>query len=320
MKLKSFLFIIISTCLCSISAQAQFNTTVTIRNINNQSLRNNIESTLTNLISEFNAAFTNKRVPSLKGLNINNETKKNILSLWETSPFRCEEADIIEKANKIYGTQEYEVRNLPFVFSNKDPDDQFKQIAATFNNVGTMTSFHMTIDQNLYKLIIGNNDNVNELRKRKMITDYLEQYRNAYEIHDLKFIEQVFSDDALIITGRVIKQKPTSDNGFKSTQVDRVKQNKRQYIAKLKRYFDRGSRIRVTFDDIQISYHPTLKDWYYIKLVQGWTNGAYHDDGYLYLIWDFTDPDQPQIHVRAWDELDTPEEDLFSFESVNISN
>ena len=46
--------------------------------------------------------------------------------------------------------------------------------------------------------------------------------------------------------------------------------------------------------------HPGHKDFYGVTLHQGYSSDRYHDDGYLFLLWDFRNEDCPQIHVRTW--------------------
>ena len=78
------------------------------------------------------------------------------------------------------------------------------------------------------------------------------------------------------------------------------KQNKEEYIANLRKVFSANNYIRVTFDEVEVERHPTKTDFYGVTLHQGWTSDRYHDDGYVFLLWDFSDEARPQIHVRTW--------------------
>ena len=65
-----------------------------------------------------------------------------------------------------------------------------------------------------------------------------------------------------------------------------------------------------------------------MTLHQGYTSDHYHDDGYLFLLWDFRDEQQPQIHVRTWqpdaynaDGTGTkriPKDEIFSLSDFDI--
>ena len=69
--------------------------------------------------------------------------------------------------------------------------------------------------------------------------------------------------------------------------------------------------------------HPVNPNFYGVTLLQGWTSGKYHDDGYLFLLWDFTNEDAPQIHVRTWqpDKIGgkpLPKDEVFSLSDFDI--
>ena len=74
----------------------------------------------------------------------------------------------------------------------------------------------------------------------------------------------------------------------------------------MKRIFnnDKKNLIRVDFDDIKVVRHvnpaPEYKRCYGVTLHQSYKSGTYSDEGYLFLLWDFTDENKPKIHVRTW--------------------
>ena len=77
------------------------------------------------------------------------------------------------------------------------------------------------------------------------------------------------------------------------------------------------------FDEIRVVMHPTKSEWYGVTLHQGWTSDRYHDDGWLFLLWDFSNEDHPTIHVRTWqpDKIEgkkLPDEEIFSLDDLFI--
>ena len=169
--------------------------------------------------------------------------------------------------------------------------------------------------------VIKSNLELTDLRRRQMILDYVEQFRTAYNQKDINFLNQVFSDDALIITGRVITQKHAE--GFSSQKIVYNKQNKQQYLTNLSRVFRAASYIKVTFDEVEVMRHPVNANFYGVTLHQGYTSNRYHDDGYLFLLWDFTDEAHPQIHVRTWqpDRVGgkaLPKDEIFTLSDFDI--
>ena len=152
---------------------------------------------------------------------------------------------------------------------------------------------------------------VAEVEKRMKIRAYCERLQTAYNQKDIDFINQIFSDDALIITGTVVSVKPMEDRYANKLKVVYKKQNKEQYIANLKKAFLRNKWIDVKLSDIEengnlpnacagVTRSKINPNMFGVRLRQEWRSSNYSDVGYLFLLWDFTDEDKPVIHVRTW--------------------
>jgi len=160
---------------------------------------------------------------------------------------------------------------------------------------------------------------------RQMILDYVERLRESYSLKDINFIEQVFSDHALIITGKVIKETSSDNNQYlPQEKVIYNLRNKQQFLTKLRQVFAANKRIKLFFSDFKINRHPTIPTVYGVSLRQTYTSDIYSDDGYLFLLWDFQQADSPQIHVRTWqprildDQTVIPENEIFSLRNFNL--
>lgn len=308
----------------SLSTKAQYRTEVVVTDLNNEVLTNKIQNSLSNLITALNNAYACNSQPSFAAVSIDASARKSVEMIWSGSPFRCEETDIVEPALKLYSSNEYEVRNIPFVFKNFPQGSNIKEFAVSFNTSGVITSFRVTIDNNSYRSIFNGRNDVSDLRRRQIILNYVEQFRTAYNTKDLVFLQNVFSDDALIITGKVIK--PTAETmNLTTNKIVYTKKTKQQYLADLKRVFNYNKRINIEFSDIKVVRHPVKNDWYGVQLFQNYTSDRYHDEGFLFLLWDFTaGDDRPQIHVRVWqpdkDAFGKPltNDDIFGMDDVDI--
>ena len=128
---------------------------------------------------------------------------------------------------------------------------------------------------------------------------------------DIDFINQIFSDDALIITGKVVTVRNEGDFGGFSQKVEYTKQSKEQYILNLRRAFARNKWIDVKFSEIGdngevggcagITRSRVNCTMYGVRLRQEWRSSSYSDEGYLFLLWEFPeDGRDPIIHVRTW--------------------
>lgn len=317
------LFVVCVAFIAAIAAQANDVIFTISDGIDNATIKSKIENSVSRMLSEINAAQTSGRSLNFSAMGVNTSVQQSMAMLWENSPFVCVDEEIIEHC--ITTGTGYQVRNIPLMMKptgeREFNEEEYQEAVISFDRQGNVESFYLSISMNLYMNVIKSNLELTDLRRRQMILDYVEQFRTAYNKKDIKFLNQVFSEDALIITGKVITTKHAE--GFTSQKIQYNKQSKEQYIKNLRGVFQRNSYIKVTFDDIEVMRHPINPNFYGVTLLQGWTSGKYHDDGYLFLLWDFTDEKAPQIHVRTWqpDKLNgkpLPKEDVFSLRDFDI--
>jgi hypothetical protein len=221
--------------------------------------------------------------------------------MWEMSRFYCTESSVRERIlKKPQGG--YEVRNIPIYMDEAADEDKEQEMVLVFNSSGVIDNIYMSIETNRYNQLISQGKNVTELRRRQIILDFIENFRTAYNRKDLSYIESVYSEDALIITGKVVKvSKPDASGQFLPQQtIQYQKQSKKEYVDKLNKIFSSNSYINVKFDDVEIKQHKLIPSVYGVSMMQGWNTSKYSDEGYLLLVIDFSDDDKPLIHVRTW--------------------
>ena len=315
----------------SLNVSAQYNTDFTVTELEDMELRANIDLAISGLLTAFNNAQGTGQTPRVSGLDITPEVAQTIEKLWADCPFRCAETEVVERAITT-PRGEYQVRNIPLVMmpiegESKDVSwKKYQEGVFTLDKNGMVTDFHLALDANLYISVMSSATEVDDFIRRQLILEYVERFRNAYCLKDLNFLEQIFSDDALIITGKVVKQVKSDLNrqSLNNNKVVYSKQNKKQYLTNLAGVFKRNQRINVLFDEIKVVKHPAKEDFYGVTLKQGWSADSYSDVGYLFLLWDFTNPDAPQIHVRTWqpEKIDVntplPEEEIFSIDDFDV--
>lgn len=297
--------------------------TVQIDGIDNTTVKAKMERTMSAFLTEVNNAQSSKRALNFGGMGLSTNVQSSVSMLWENSPFECTDEEIMEHC--IQTGSGYQVRNIPLIMRPTDSsfnEDEYQEAMFSFDLSGNLESFYLTLSMNLYMNVIKSNKSVTDLRRRQLILDYVEHFRTAYNQKDKEFLEAVFSDDALIITGKVIPQR-VRDNIQLPARVEYTRQTKRQYMTKLSQVFAANKHIKVTFDEIRVVMHPTKSEWYGVTLHQGWTSDRYHDDGWLFLLWDFSNEDHPTIHVRTWqpDKIEgkkLPDEEIFSLDDFNI--
>ena len=299
--------------------------------IDNNAIKSKMEKSVTRILNEVNSAQEAGRNLNFTVMDVNTQVQQSMAMLWENTPFICTDDKIVEHC--ITTGSGYQVRNIPLLMKptgeREFNEDEYQEAVISFDKQGNIVSFYLTISMNLYMNVIKSNLGVTDLRRRQMILDYVEQFRTAYNQKNIKFLNQVFSDDALIITGTVITVKHAE--GFTSQKIKYNKQSKQEYLNKLKGVFTRNQYIKVDFDEIEIIRHPIDSNVYGVTLKQWWTTGrkrgegrvGYHDEGYVFLLWDFKDENAPQIHIRTWQPemlngKPLPKEDKFGLGDIDI--
>lgn len=140
----------------------------------------------------------------------------------------------------------------------------------------------------------------NDASSRRQILNYCEHLRAAYTTKDIDFLRQVFSDEALIIVGNVVKTVTEKGSIGSGSRVNYALHSKRSYISRLSKVFAINKKIDVQFSDFRIMRHPTKTGIYGVSLRQRYRSDRYSDDGWLFLLWDFRNASMPVIHVRTW--------------------
>ena len=289
--------------LLTIALLAQHKTQVFLSPIGNAKLQERIEASATYLLTEFNVAFKNGTLPVLNENMFTQSAMKNILALWNTKPFYCEETEIVTNL-VTRSDRSYEIRPVALVFETAGENPHYEEGVILITPTGLIDDFYFGLENHRYKSLLQAGNTVTEFRRRQIILDFVENFRTAYNRKDLPYIQSVFSDHALIIVGKVVEEDKNSpnmlDGNFEKKKVELIRLNKQEYIDRLTRVFKVNQFIKVGFDEIEIYQHPLYDRIYGVTLLQRWTSSTYSDVGYLFLMIDFKDESHPMIHVRTW--------------------
>ena len=228
-----------------------------------------------------------------------------LLSLLEQTKFYvAEEA----QTGRIYELVDgnFEVRQV-FVELSIDverEEQRSQELILSLNTDGVIYGARFALPQHRFDQIIGASRSFEDEFRRMQIVNYLERFRTAYNRKDVEFIEQQFSDQALIITGTRIEtadRDPLEASAGREEEFRFLRQTKDEYINRLRtQIFARNEFINIEFDDIEIIEHPYYEEVYGINLFQVWDSSTYSDEGYLFLMIDYEDETRPLIYVRAW--------------------
>jgi hypothetical protein len=311
-KIRNTIFLLISLFCFGIETGQAINVTFTIDEYAARPAGlSNAERNLAQLLSEVNRAQGAHSILELGQMKMDEFAKKSIASIWAVTPFLCEENEIVERC-WVFKNGTMMVSHIPLIMKPEGETfglGAYQEAVVEFDRNGRITDFRFAISPQLGESM--EHCGVEEVEKASVIRRSLEKFRTAYCQKDIKTIEAMFSDDALIITGRVVGTQPSKDIQVKSYKVEYTKQTKEQYIRNLRYAFRRNKWIDVKFSDIgengeieacagitRSKVDPTK---FGVRVRQTWKSQNYSDEGYLFLLWEFPeDGRDPIIHVRTW--------------------
>lgn len=144
---------------------------------------------------------------------------------------------------------------------------------------------------------------------RLTLMTFLEDYQTAYALGRDKYLESIFSDNALIIVGNKLESRVVADGVRLMEHVRYDTLSKKQYINRLRGHFATKEYINLNFTETDFKRASNNKEMYGIRVRQEYFSSNYGDVGYLFLLVDLRN-ELPIIHVRAWQNDKLPLESL----------
>lgn len=314
--MKKKLLTLMVAFMASVVAMAGSAVTFVVKNgIDNATLKTKIESQTTRLLEMLNEAQeAGKNTLNFSGLNIDDEARQTILLIWKYQHMHVwldegeEEAYIEETVLTMRGGQ-YQVRNIPMRMKTvKGPEKkEYNEVSVNFDRNGRIVDFNITMSKQQYGEILRNAIDVEDEYNRKMLAHWMDQMKTAYNERNEAFFEDIFSEDALIITGKRKMTRQHTDARLKDQAAFEYNiATKKQYLAGLKKIFDpkKNPQINIFYTDEKYRRHGGNPRYYMVDCTQHWNTTSYSDVGHLFVIWDFKDPERPQILVRVWQHPD----------------
>lgn len=203
----------------------------------------------------------------------------------------------------------YVCRSVPMKFSFKTNRKSFTEnVVFWWDKQGKIDNLTFAMDAESIKDILSKTKWTDGAKMA--LVSFLENYKTAFALARLDYIDAIFSEDALIIVGRVVK-KTRIENGIKMMQED-VEYNrytKAAYLSHLRRSIASKEYINIKFANTEITKltRGGHENFYGIQLKQDYFSSNYGDSGYLYLLVDMEDSRKPLIYVRTWQPQPDPD-------------
>ncbi len=192
------------------------------------------------------------------------------------------------------------VRSLPMIFSFKNNDRQFvEDVTFTINKDLKIDNIAFSLSRKALDDIMSHSKWPEE--NKLQLIQFMENYKTAYALERIDYIESIFSNDALIIIGRVLEKAEPLDGmyGNFKNDIEYIRLSKAEYIDRLKTVFNQNEFVNIQFEDNEIR-KKNNSDEYGIQIVQNYYSTNYADKGYLFLYIDMRDSLHPRILVRSW--------------------
>jgi hypothetical protein len=206
-------------------------------------------------------------------------------------------------------------RSITMQFKFKNNKQFVEDVTFRFNRNDQIESLAFTLTDIAQHDIMDNEDWSRD-SKITLLT-FMEDYQTAYALRRIDYLEQIFSDDALIISGYKVLKKMDGDGIKYKSHVRLDTLSKSQYMAKLRRHFNNKEYINLNFTETDFTEASSLKDVFGIRLRQEYYSSNYSDMGYLFLLVDLRE-DVPVIHIRAWQEDKLPLKNLISLRNFRF--
>jgi len=212
------------------------------------------------------------------------------------------------------------VRSVPMLFAYHNSRERFvEHVVFTFDESQQISSLSFALGDVAISDIVNKPTGFGTLEEKYFLINFMENYKTAFALKRLDYIESIFSDDALIIVGHVVKKAPDAENPWLNNEI--VKFNtytKQQYISNLAANFRRNEFINIRFEENTVRKTERDDKIYGIQIAQHYYSSTYADKGFLFLMIDLNDTINPKIYVRTWQPDKNPDGSIYGLEDFRF--
>jgi hypothetical protein len=210
------------------------------------------------------------------------------------------------------------IRSIPMKFSFTKNESFTEDVVFVFNDEGQCIDINFSLSQVSIDDIVSKEERFATTEDKYFIIRFLENYKTAYCLKRIEYIEKVFADDALIIVGKVLKKADYIENpiqmNLNQDEIEYIKVTKVEYVSRLKRIFGKNEFVNIHFEDCVVKKAKKDINIYGIQIAQYYTSATYSDKGYLFLLLDLRDTLNPIVHVRTWQPTKNADGSIYGLE------
>lgn len=304
-KLKMPILLLVILLMNGLTGNANVSFKFAANSIENDTLKVLMENNISTLLTEINRAGLNGLYLNLSDISMEQAAKERLIALWDNSRFVCDKPTNISKC--LHDFMGYQVRAIPITMKPMDSSysqSYNRELTVSLNRDGMITGVRLSLELNedINKILaITGAGGVMESRARREILKWIEDLRSYYIERNIKELERIYS-----IYGfneefnRAIYYLDVINEDSIDNKVIYKTNKGLNYINKLCKLFTKRTPIILEFDHISVMKHGAVPNIYGLTLHQKLKADGYYDEGWLFLHWDFNDPDKPQHRFGSW--------------------
>lgn len=231
-----------------------------------------------------------------------------------------------DSVNIIKTNDEVMARSVTMLFEFKNNRERFiEDVVFIFDKNNLIYDLTFGLGNTAISKILSMPDAFGTIEEKYFLIKFLENYKTAYALKRLDYLEAIFNDKALIIVGNVLQNStkplesaPLKYSSLSNDQVEYIVLSKKEYIDRLKTIFSRNEFVNITFEDNTIRKTQKNSKIYGIQIAQHYHSSTYADKGYLFLMLDLNDINNPQIYVRSWQPKKNPDGSIIGLEDFKF--
>lgn len=203
-------------------------------------------------------------------------------------------------------------RSVPMKFDFKNNRRSFiENVTFTFSPEKKIESVAFSLGEAARKDIFSKGVGAWSDSVKMVIVTFLENYKTAFALKRLDYINSIFDENAYIIVGHKLQQMQKNigdDGGFSVVpKYEYAQKSKAEYMRQLEKCFASNEFVNINFSSNDVLKAAYGGDTFGIQIKQDYYSEHYGDQGYLFLFVDLNDADKPVIKIRTWQPERNPD-------------
>ncbi len=215
--------------------------------------------------------------------------------------------------------KEVMVRSVPMLFAFENNREKFiENVVFTFDEQKKVNGIAYSLTDIAVNDILSKPENFGTEEDKYFLIKFMEDFKTAYSLKRLDYLDAIFDENALIIVGNVVKrsEEPVENvqsmyGNLSNDEIEYIRLSKKDYMERLHMIFRRNEFINIRFEDNQVKKTQKDDKVYGIQINQYYYSSTYADKGYLFLMIDLNDTLNPRVYVRTWQPQKNPDGSVY---------